>query len=92
MARCASRGSTPKYRCVVARFAVVPDVVEARLASGAHEPLTSPFDPDFLECDDVEIEVICPDEMVTHLFMDHPQMYPQYQEAARRVIAGKRAR
>ena len=42
--------------------------------------------------DDVEIEVVCPDDMVTHQFLDHPDMYPRFQEAARRVIAHKRAR
>jgi 3',5'-cyclic AMP phosphodiesterase CpdA len=39
--------------------------------------------------DGVEVEVVCPDDMVTHLFMDHPDMYPRFQEAARRAVAGK---
>ena len=41
--------------------------------------------------DDVEVEVVCPDDMVTHQFMDHPEVYPRFQEAARRVLARKRS-
>jgi len=42
--------------------------------------------------DDVEIEVVCPDDMETHLFMDHPEMYPRFQEAARRIVDERRAK
>lgn len=41
--------------------------------------------------DDVEIEPVYPDDMVTHLFLDHPDMYPRFQEAARESIAAKQA-
>ena len=38
----------------------------------------------------VEVNAVFPDDMVTHLFMDHPDMYPRFQEAARRLLAHKR--
>jgi 3',5'-cyclic AMP phosphodiesterase CpdA len=39
--------------------------------------------------DGVAANVVCPDDMITHLFMDYPDMYPRFQEAARRSIARK---
>lgn len=37
----------------------------------------------------VAVNVVCPDDMITHLFMDYPDMYPRFQQAARRAIARK---
>ncbi len=36
--------------------------------------------------------VVCPDEMTTHLFLDHPEFYPEFQDAARRLIEWKRSK
>ena len=43
------------------------------------------------ESDTVTSTIVCPDDMTTHLFLDHPEFYPEFQEAARRFIEWKRS-
>lgn len=41
--------------------------------------------------DDVEIEAICPDDMVTHKFLEHPEIYPRFQQAAQESLAARQS-
>ncbi|MDJ0865782.1 MAG: metallophosphoesterase [Myxococcota bacterium] len=41
--------------------------------------------------DSVSSTVVCPDDMTTHRFLDHPEFYPEFQEAARRFLEWKRS-
>jgi len=43
------------------------------------------FDPD-----DVSIEIVCPDDMTSHLFLQEPGLYPEHQAAARASIEKRR--
>jgi len=44
------------------------------------------------EPDRVTSTVVCPDDMTTHQFLDHPDFYPEFQEAARKVVEWRRSR
>jgi 3',5'-cyclic AMP phosphodiesterase CpdA len=39
----------------------------------------------------VQSTIVCPEEMTTHLFLDHPDFYPGFQKAAQRFIDWKRS-
>jgi alkaline phosphatase D len=44
------------------------------------------------ESSTVTSTIVCPGDMTTHLFLDHPEFYPEFQEAARRFIEWKRSK
>ena len=44
------------------------------------------------EPDRVSSTVVCPDDMTTHQFLDHPGFYPEFQEAARKLLEARRSK